>query len=69
MTPQPSRSDFPSELDYCRAMQRWAAEEVPSSNPQRRICIDDWFAEELLIASGSEVVALAPSAVCARRIE
>jgi hypothetical protein len=31
-------------------MQRWAAQDVPRDNPQRRICIDDWFAEELLIA-------------------
>lgn len=46
---QPSRSDFPSEIDFARAMQRWALQEVPRNNSQRLICINDWFAEEFLI--------------------
>ena len=48
----PRRVDFPTEIEFCRAMQRWALDEVPSDNPQRLICINDWFAEEFLLTSG-----------------
>lgn len=47
----PDRSKYPTELGYCRAMQRWAAQEVDPRNNQRAICIDDWFAEEFLITT------------------
>jgi len=70
VTNQPSHSDFPSEIDFARAMQRWALQEVPTDNPQRLICINDWFAEEILIgiSSGSEVVGPQWSAVCASSV-
>jgi hypothetical protein len=48
MTAEPNRRDFPDEIEYCRAMQRWARDEVPVENNQRLICITDWFNEELL---------------------
>jgi len=48
----PRRVDFPTEIEFCRAMQRWALQEVPADNPQRLICINDWFAEEFLLTSG-----------------
>jgi hypothetical protein len=45
----PQRANFSNEIDFARAMQRWALDEVPSNNPQRLICINDWFLEELLL--------------------
>jgi hypothetical protein len=45
--PQPVRRDFTDDLEFCRAMQRWAAQD--GDGPLRSVCMDDWFAEELLL--------------------
>lgn len=48
ITPEPNRRDFPDEPAYCRAMQRWARDNMRPDDNQRLIAITDWFNEELL---------------------
>lgn len=48
MTPEPNPRDFPDEAEYCRAMQRWARDNMQPDDNQRLIAITDWFNEELL---------------------
>jgi hypothetical protein len=45
--PAPLMADYPDAIEYCRAMQRWSLQD--GDGPQRRISINDWFAEEVLL--------------------
>jgi hypothetical protein len=51
----PNRSDYPTAIDFCRAMQRWAAIEVDPRCDQRYLCIQDWFGEEVLLTQESSL--------------
>jgi hypothetical protein len=44
---EPRRGEFADELDYCRAMQRWAV--AHGTGPLQNVCLNDWFSEELLL--------------------